>query len=50
MEVTNLKTDLRSISHDLTALNLNDDNDLVKLEKTLRDDIYECFLRMKRLL
>lgn len=46
VEVTQMKTDLRSISHDLATLEFSDNDDVVRLE--MHDGIYECFLCMKR--
>ena len=49
-EISDLKSELRSITPELASLDLPDDDELMKLEKSMRESMYKCSLKAKRLL
>ena len=49
-EIADLKSELRSITPEFASLDLPDDNELMKLEKSMREHMYRCSLKAKRLL
>ena len=48
-EIADLKSDLRSITDDLARLDLDDGDELLKIEKSMRESMYNYSLKAKRL-
>ena len=46
-DIGDVKSDLRSTTHDSTMLDLADDNELIKLERELRDKRSKASLKVK---